>query len=359
MAVIPFKTPKDSADAARSAGLRYTTDARAGIRRERRGKGFRFVGPGGKRVRADDLQRIRTLVIPPAWTDVWICTDSRGHLQATGRDARGRKQYRYHAKWREVRDETKYYRLIGFAQALPSIRRRTAADLRRAGLSREKVLATVVQLLEKTLIRVGNDEYARQNRSFGLTTLRDGHVAVNGRRVRFSFRGKSGVAHEVDLDDARLARMVKQCRDIPGYDLFQYYDDDGARHAIGSGDVNAYLKDITSEDYTSKDFRTWAGTVLAAQLLREFDAFDSNAQAKRNIVRAVESVAHKLGNTKAVCRKCYIHPAIFDAYLDRTMLKTVAQRARRAVRSGGLSEAESAVLALLQRRLSGEMKRAI
>jgi DNA topoisomerase-1 len=359
MAIIPFKTPKDSAGAARSAGLRYTTDASAGIRRERRGKGFRFVGPAGKRVGAEDLQRIRALVSPPAWIDVWICTDPRGHLQATGRDARGRKQYRYHVKWREVRDETKYYRLIGFAQALPSIRRRTAADLRRSGLTREKVLGTVVQLLEKTLIRVGNDEYARQNRSFGLTTLRDAHVAVNGGRVRFAFRGKSGVEHDVDLNDARLARIVRQCRDIPGYDLFQYYDGDGARHAIGSGDVNAYLKEITSEDYTSKDFRTWAGTVLAAQMLREFDAFNSNAQAKKNIVRAIESVAQKLGNTKAVCRKCYIHPAVLDAYLDRSMMKTVTQRARRAVRSGGLNEAETAVLALLQRRLAREMKRAI
>ena len=356
--VVPFKTPTDSEDAARSAGLRYTTDARPGITRQRRGKGFSYIAPGGKRVGQDDERRIRALVIPPAWTDVWICTDPRGHLQATGRDARGRKQYRYHAKWREVRDETKYYRLIGFAQALPTIRRRAAADLRRAGLSREKVLATVVSLLEKTLIRVGNDEYARQNRSFGLTTLRDGHVQVSGGRVRFAFRGKSGVEHEVDLDDRRLARIVKACRDIPGYDLFQYYDADGERHAIGSGDVNAYLKAITGEDYTSKDFRTWAGTVLAARLLRDL-VFESDAQAKKNVIRAVEAVAAKLGNTKAVCRKCYIHPAIFDAYMDRSMLKTVAQRARRTARAGGLNEAEAAVLALLQRRLPREMKRAI
>jgi DNA topoisomerase-1 len=302
---------------------------------------------------AADLRRIKALVIPPAWTDVWISPDPLGHLQATGRDARGRKQYRYHPRWRQVRDETKYERLIGFATKLPAIRRRTDADLRTAGLTREKVLAAVVQLLEKTLIRVGNDEYARVNQSFGLTTLRDGHVDVSGGRVRFAFRGKSGVEHDIKLDDRRLARTIKACRDIPGYDLFQYYDEDGERHAVGSSDVNAYLKEITGEDYTSKDFRTWAGTVLAADLLRAFDAFTSDTEAKRNIVRAVETVAKRLGNTKAVCRKCYIHPAILDAYVDRSMLKTVADRARRAARKpGDLTEAETAVLALLQRRLA-------
>jgi DNA topoisomerase-1 len=302
---------------------------------------------------AAELRRIKALVIPPAWTDVWISTDPRGHLQATGRDARGRKQYRYHPRWREVRDETKYERLIGFATKLPAIRKRTAADLRSSGLTREKVLAAVVQLLEKTLIRVGNDEYAKENGSFGLTTLRDGHVDVNGGRVRFSFRGKSGVEHDIKLDDRRLARTIKACRDIPGYDLFQYYDDNGERHPVGSAEVNAYLKEITGEDYTSKDFRTWAGTVLAADLLRAFDAFKSDTEAKRNIVRAVEAVAKRLGNTKAVCRKCYIHPAILDSYVDRSMLKTVADRARRAARKAGdLTDAERGVLALLQRRLT-------
>jgi DNA topoisomerase-1 len=302
---------------------------------------------------AAELRRIKALVIPPAWTDVWISTDPRGHLQATGRDARGRKQYRYHPRWREVRDETKYERLIGFATKLPAIRKRTAADLRSSGLTREKVLAAVVQLLEKTLIRVGNDEYAKENGSFGLTTLRDGHVDVNGGRVRFSFRGKSGVEHDIKLDDRRLARTIKACRDIPGYDLFQYYDDNGERHPVGSAEVNAYLKEITGEDYTSKDFRTWAGTVLAADLLRAFDAFKSDTEAKRNIVRAVEAVAKRLGNTKAVCRKCYIHPAILDSYVDRSMLKTVADRARRAARKpGDLTDAERGVLALLQRRLT-------
>jgi DNA topoisomerase-1 len=356
--VVPFRTTADSADAALSAGLRYTSDAAPGIRRIRNGAGFRYIGANGRPVRADELRRIRSLVIPPAWTDVWICTDPRGHLQATGRDARGRKQYRYHPKWRELRDETKYHRLIGFARALPAIRRRTGADLRRARLTREKVLATVVCLLEKTLIRVGNDEYAKQNQSFGLTTLRDGHVDVKGGRVRFVFRGKSGIEHDVDLNDPRLARIVRQCRDIPGYDLFQYYDADGERKAIGSGDVNAYLKEIAGEDYTSKDFRTWAGTVLAAQILREFEQCDSDAKARKNVVRAVECVSGALRNTKAVCRKSYIHPAVFEAYLDGSMLKGPAQ-ARRKVRSGSLSEAEAAVLALLQRRLGKELKRAI
>jgi DNA topoisomerase-1 len=348
----------DPVDSARAAGLRYTDDTKPGIRRLRRGSSFYYVGTGGKLIRnPQELGRIRALVIPPAWTDVWVCPDARGHLQATGRDARGRKQYRYHAKWREVRDETKYHRLIAFALALPVIRARTATDLKRAGLSREKVLAAVVQLLEKTLIRVGNDEYAKQNHSYGLTTMRDGHVAVSGGRVRFSFRGKSGVEHDIDLNDRRLARIVKACRDIPGYDLFQYFDADGQRRAVGSGDVNAYLKAITGQDFTSKDFRTWAGTVLAAQLLKEFEAFGSDAQAKRNIVQAVESVAKRLGNTKAVCRKCYIHPAIFDSYLDGSMLKSVAQRVRREAGTKHLSESEAAVLGLLQRRLGGVSKR--
>jgi DNA topoisomerase I len=341
---------QDPEDSAKAAGLRYTSDGRPGIRRVRRGSAFRYIGPDGKIVRSKDmLERIRALVIPPAWRDVWICPDPRGHLQATGRDVRRRKQYRYHAKWRVVRDDTKYHRLIGFAGALPVIRKRTAAELGRAGVSREKVLATVVQLLEKTLIRVGNDEYAKENQSFGLTTMRDAHVQVDGTRLRFLFRGKSGVEHDVDLSDRRLARSVKACRDIPGYDLFQYYDEDGGRHAIGSADVNAYLKEITDQDYTSKDFRTWAGTVLAAQLLRECERCVSEAEGKRVIAQAVESVAKRLGNTKTVCRKCYIHPAVFDAYLDGSILH---QRIRAVRKTGGLSQAEAAVLTLLQRRLA-------
>jgi DNA topoisomerase-1 len=349
--VMPSPPPAESAKA---AGLRYTTDTGPGMRRIRRGRAFTYVDADGKPIRAAaELARIRALVIPPAWVDVWICPDPRGHLQATGRDARGRKQYRYHPKWRLVRDETKYDRVIGFAKVLPVIRRTTSDHLRRTGLPREKVLATVVQLLEKTLIRVGNDEYARTNHSYGLTTMRDGHVEVKGPRVRFSFRGKSGVEHEIDLTDRRLAKIVKQCRDLPGYELFQYVDENGKRQTVGSEEVNAYLKDITGQDLTSKDFRTWAGTVLAAQLLREFEAFTSNAQAKRNILAAVEMVAKRLGNTKAVCRKCYIHPVIFDAYLDGSMLDTIAQRARKVSRAvDRLTSGEAAVLRLLKRRIA-------
>jgi DNA topoisomerase I len=356
---IPFTLVQDPIESARAAGLRYTTDRRPGIRRMRKGSGFSYLTAEGKRLRlASEIERIRKLVIPPAWTDVWICTDARGHLQATGRDARGRKQHRYHPRWREVRDETKYHRIIGFAQALPAIRRRTAEDLARTGVPREKVIATVVQLLEKTLIRVGNDEYARHNRSFGLTTLRDGHVEVNGTRLRFAFRGKSGVEHEVDLDDRRLARIVRQCRDLPGYDLFQYLDENDTRQTIESADVNEYLREVSGEDFTSKDFRTWAGTVLAAQLLCGLEKFHSESQAKKNIVRAVESVAKRLGNTKAVCRKCYIHPAVFETYMDGSLMKTLSPRARRpARRADVLSDAETAVLGLLQRRLSRETRR--
>lgn len=344
---------------AHAAGLHYTTDARHGIRRRRSGSGFVYVRADGKRLTDQgELRRIRSLVIPPAWRDVWICPDPNGHLQATGRDARGRKQYRYHPRWRIVRDETKYGRLIGFAKALSAIRRQTSNDVRRPGLTRQKVLAAVVQLLEKTLIRVGSDEYARENNSFGLTTFRDGHVTVKGPRLRFTFRGKSGVAHDIDLQDARLAKIVKACRDIPGYDLFQYYDDKGRRQAIGSADVNDYLKRMTGEDYTSKDFRTWAGTVLAAEILCEFDWVDSAARAKKHVVRAVESVAQRLGNTKAVCRKCYIHPAVLDAYMEEGSLETIRQRAGRAARPRGLSPIEAKVLGLLQQRLSGARRRA-
>jgi DNA topoisomerase-1 len=330
------------------------------VRRRRSGSGFVFIDLSGRRVRDPEaLRRFRGLVIPPAWTDVWICPDPLGHLQATGRDARGRKQYRYHPRWREVRDETKFDRMIAFAQALPTVRRRTAEDLRKPGLPREKVLATVVQLLEKTLIRVGNDEYARQNGSFGLTTLRDGHVDVSGGRVRFTFRGKSGVEHEVDLSDRRLARIVKACRDIPGYDLFQYIDDEGNRQTVGSEEVNAYLKEITGQDFTSKDFRTWAGTVLAMQILCELEDCASDTQAKKNIVRAVEEVAKRLGNTKAVCRKSYIHPAVLDGYMEGSVRKGALQKARRAARAAAyaLVEGEASVLAFLQRRAARELRR--
>jgi DNA topoisomerase I len=357
--LVPPLAPPESIDAARAAGLRYTTDRRPGIRRVRAGAGFRFTGPDGRPIRdPDEIRRIRALAIPPAWTAVWICPDPRGHLQATGRDARGRKQYRYHPRWREARDETKYHRMIAFAHALPAIRRRVAADLRGEALAREQVLAAIVSLLEKTLIRVGNGEYAKQNRSFGLTTLKDGHVAVRGARVRFAFRGKSGVEHEVDLEDRRLARIVKACRDLPGYDLFQYVGEEGERHAIDSSDVNAYLRAISGEEFTSKDFRTWAGTVLAAGELTALGACHTQSQVKRNIVQAVASVAKRLGNTRAVCRKCYIHPAVIEAYTDGSMPGVAVRRPRRVGRGrAGLSEEEAGVLALLERRAAREVRK--
>jgi DNA topoisomerase-1 len=340
-------------ESAKLAGLRYVDDRRTpGIRRIGSKTRVRYVAPNGRTVSdAADLQRIRALAIPPAWTDVWICADARGHLQATGRDARGRKQYRYHARWREVRDEVKYGRLIAFAQALPTIRRRTDADLRKPGLPREKVLAAVVQLLEKTLIRVGNEEYARQNGSVGLTTMKDKHARIRGGSVHFEFRGKSGIAHAIDLTDVRLAKVVKACRDLPGYELFQYVDA-GRRQTIDSADVNAYLHEIGGEAFTAKDFRTWAGTVLAAQALAEVASFTSNAEAKRNVVKAIESVAKRLGNTKAVCRKCYIHPAILDAYMDGATIQTIKSRVKSLARAGAsLSAEEIAVVGILERRL--------
>jgi DNA topoisomerase-1 len=341
------RAPKSVASA-RAARLHYSTDTKPGIRRVKNGKRFRFLRPDGKPLTArKDLERIRALAIPPAWTNVWISPDPLGHLQATGRDARGRKQYRYHARWREVRDDTKYGRMLEFGRALPAIRRRIEADLRRNGLQRRKVLATIVRLLEKTLIRVGNEEYARDNRSFGLTTMRDGHVKVNGSKVAFVFRGKSGIKRELELSDRTLAPIVKKCRDLPGQELFQYRDQDGEIVDIGSGDVNAYLKEISGEDFTSKDFRTWCGTVYALELLLKCEAAQSESKAKKIINRCIEEVAGQLGNTKAVCRKSYVHPAVIDAYLDGS----IAKRAGRAVKAiGRLTRAEAAVLGLLQRQ---------
>jgi DNA topoisomerase-1 len=302
-------------ESAHAAGLRYVSDADPGIRRRKAGEAFRYLHPDGKAVRdTATLARIRRLAIPPAWTEVWICPAEDGHLQATGHDARGRKQYRYHPRWREVRDETKYGRMIAFGAVLPRLRRRVARDLSRPGLPREKVLATVVRLLEKTFIRVGNEEYARENESFGLTTLRERQVKVNGSQLRFRFRGKSGVQHEVELSDPRVAAIVRRMQDLPGEELFQYVDDDGEVHAIGSSDVNAYLKEIAGEDFTSKDFRTWAGTLLCAGLLRRLESPPTETAAKREVARAIEAVSRELRNTRAVCRKCYIHPAVIDSY---------------------------------------------
>ena len=347
----------DPIESAREAGLRYVSDDRPGIRRNRRGKSFRYVQPDGQAVRdRDTLRRIRSLAIPPAWSDVWICPLANGHLQATGHDARGRKQYHYHPRWRAVRDETKYDRLIAFGLALPCIRARVEQDLAQPGLPRGKVLATVVRLLEITLIRVGNEEYARTNGSFGLTTLRNRHVSVEGESVRFSFRGKSGVRHSIRVDDRRLARIVRRCQDLPGQELFQYLDDDGTPRDLDSADVNAYLREIAGQEFTAKDFRTWAGTVLAARALQEFESFDSQAQAKRNIVAAIESVSKRLGNTTAVCRKCYVHPAVLNAYLDGSLLETLRQRVEKEI-AGSLAELppeEAAVLAFLQARLKHE-----
>jgi DNA topoisomerase I len=356
--VVTLTTVTEPLASAAAAGLRYTTDRRPGIARRRTRRGFSYIGVNGRPLTdAREIDRIRKLAIPPAWTRVWICPDPRGHLQATGRDARGRKQYRYHPRWREVRDESKYDRLIAFARALPVIRRTTAEHLRRPGLSREKVLATVVTLLERTLVRIGNDEYARTNRSFGLTTLRDGHVEISGARLRFSFRGKSGIEHEVDVRDGRLARIVRQCRDLPGYELFQYLDESGARQSVDSGEVNAYLKAITGQDITSKDFRTWGGTVLAAQLLCECGPCSCAAESKRTIVRTVQSVAARLRNTAAVCRKCYIHPAVLEVYADGGWELPSNGSGRSSRSAYGLSRAEAAVVALLQRRCGAEPSR--
>ncbi|MFB9240219.1 DNA topoisomerase IB [Massilia antarctica] len=340
--------------AAKSAGLRYVSDSAPGITRKANGKHVIYLDTSGESVTDETtLARIRALAIPPAWTDVWICKLANGHLQATGRDARRRKQYRYHAKWRKLRDEVKYERMISFGKALPAIRRTVDADLKRAGLPREKVLATIVYLLEATMMRIGNEEYARQNKSFGLTTLRDRHVRIDGKAVQFRFRGKSGVFHNVKVEDKRLARIISRIRDLPGQELFHYEDDDGNAHTVDSSDVNDYLRDISGEDYTAKDFRTWSGTVLAALALQEFEKVDSEAQAKKNIVRAIESVAEKLGNTPSICRKCYVHPAILDAYLDGTVLDAMRESTRRELVEDlhELQPEEAAVVAFLQQRL--------
>jgi DNA topoisomerase I len=349
-------------ETAREAGLRYVSDIYPGLGRRREGDGFVYLDPLGQEITDEEtLARIRKLAIPPAWSKVWISADPQGHIQATGRDARGRKQYRYHERWRHVRDQNKYDRMIEFAHALPGIRRRVDRDMRRRGLAREKVLATVVRLLETTMIRVGNEEYAQKNRSFGLTTLRDRHVKVRGHSaVRFYFRGKSGKEHRVTIRNQAIARVVKQCQELPGQELFQYLGADGERRRVTSDDVNEYLRETTGRDFTAKDFRTWAGTVLAARALRELEQFDSQAQAKRNLVRAIENVARELGNTRDVCRRCYVHPAVVDAYMDGTMAETLRIRAEEAMQSSmsRLQPEEAAVLALLQQRLKQESRQA-
>jgi DNA topoisomerase I len=347
---------------AKEAGLRYVSDANPGISRKKAGKGFRYVDADGKPVRDQDtLRRIKSLVIPPAWRDVWICADSRGHLQATGRDARGRKQSRYHSRWRAVRDETKYERMLLFGTALRGIRARLEEDLSLPGLPRDKVLATIVRLMERTAIRVGNEEYARENKSYGLTTMRTKHVQINGSTVVFRFRGKSGKAHTVGVEDRRLARIVRQCQDLPGYELFEYLDESGEACKVGSADVNDYLRTVSGEDFTAKDFRTWAGTVLACMALRQFEVSASETEAKRNIVEAIKAVAQRLGNTPAVCRKCYVHPAVLECYLmgklERHIRRTVEEATDEILREAeeeALRKEERAVMELLLERLEAK-----
>jgi DNA topoisomerase-1 len=338
--------PVESAKAAR---LRYVADTTPGIRRVRSGRGFRYVHPDGTVLRdQDELRRIRSLAIPPAWTDVWISPFPNGHLQATGRDARGRKQYRYHPRWREVRDETKYGKMIAFAETLPRIRRQVARDLARPGLTREKVLATVVRLLELTCIRVGNEEYARVNRSFGLTTLRDRHVDVNGSRLEFRFRGKSGKEHAVDLVDRSLAAIVKRCQDIPGYELFQYIDEKGQRQTIDSADVNEYIRRICGQEFTAKDFRTWTGTVLAVTGLQVCAPAPTVAQSKRVLVSVIKDVAEQLGNTPAICRKCYIHPGVLESFTQGSLHRSLKKLSVPPPSANGLRSDEKIVLAFLR-----------
>jgi DNA topoisomerase-1 len=348
------ETITDPTESARSAGLRYVSDASPGIGRRRHGKGFSFVDPGGKVVRdRETLARIKSLVIPPAWKQVWVCPNPKGHLQVTGRDARGRKQSRYHPRWREVRDETKYHRMMIFGAALPALREHIDHYLSLPGLPRPKVLATIVRLMETTFIRVGNEEYARENHSYGLTTMRNKHVQVEGASITFSFQGKSGVRHTVDLHDRRLAKIIQRCQEIPGYELFQYVDRDGEHHNIDSADVNEYLQVITGQDFTAKDFRTWAGTVMACGMLREFESFASQTEAKKNVVQAIKAVAARLGNTPSVCRKCYVHPEVLDCYLSGTLFRSVKQvvHAEAAESPDTLRQEEEALLHLLEKRI--------
>ncbi len=331
---------------AKSAGLRYVSDDAPGIRRTSRGTSFSYVAADGKTVRdRATLDRIAALAIPPAYTDVWISPITNGHIQATGRDARGRKQYRYHEKWREVRDATKYARTLAFAKALPAMREHIERDLRLVGLPREKVLATVVRLLEATTIRVGNEEYARENGSYGLTTMHNAHVKVSGKAMRFSFRGKSKVRHAISLEDRRLAKIVRGCRDIPGQRLFQYIDDAGEAHPVESNDVNDYIRSISGDEFTAKDFRTWEGTVACAMLLADRSPVDAESERKRQVTDAMKLVAERLGNTPTVCRACYVHPAVIAEYLENGTVGAF----RSGTAHNGMSAEERSVLRLLTR----------
>src|SRR3954471_17583129 len=351
------QTIVDPKEAAACAGLRYVSDTRPGIRRRKSGKGFTYTRPDGSRVtEADVLRRIKSLAIPPAWTDLWICPSADGHIQATGRDAKGRKQYRYHGRFREVRESTKYEHVVEFAEALPAIRAKVREHMALRGLPREKVLATVVHLLETTLIRVGNDDYAKQNKSYGLTTLKTRHVAVDGNEVRFRFTGKSGKQWSLRVKDRRIAKIIRACQELPGQELLQYVDDAGNPQDVTSNDVNTYLKEITGRDITAKDFRTWAGTVLAAMALSEMASFDNAAQAKRNLRSAIENVAARLGNTPTICRKCYVHPEVLTSFLDGKLMLEIKSEVEGELRDAlpALRPEEAAVLALLRSRLERE-----
>jgi DNA topoisomerase I len=347
----------DPKSAAESAGLRYVSDEQAGISRKGAGRGFRYINADGSAVTDKNvLRRIRSIVIPPAWTDVWVCRHRDGHIQATGRDAKNRKQYRYHPAFREIRESSKYEHMIQFADALPRIRAKVREHMALRGLPREKVLATVVHLLETTLIRVGNDDYARQNDSYGLTTLKARHVAVEGTQLRFQFNGKSGKKWSVAIRDRRVAKVIRACQELPGQELLQYVDEEGRQQDVTSADVNAYLREIAGGDITAKDFRTWAGTVLAALALHELEAFDSAAKAKKNIRTAIERVAARLGNTPTICRKCYIHPELINGYLDGSLLLDVKTKAETELRHelAGMTPEEAAVLASLRTRLEAK-----
>ena len=347
------RTPSSNAPSpvksARLAGLRYVSDSSPGIRRRRAGKGFVFTGPGARRIRDPKvIQRIRSLVIPPAWTNVWICPSSFGHLQAVGRDARGRKQYRYHAQYRQHRDQTKFEHMISFGKALPRIRRQVTRDLRHPGLPKQKVLAAVVRLLDRTSIRVGNVEYARENQSFGLTTLRSRHVQITRSKLRFHFRGKSGQEHDIQLEDPRLARILKQCNDLPGHELFMYLTDEGEPAKVSSEDVNEYIRDIAAQDFTAKDFRTWAGSSLALLELQALGPAGSASAAKRNLVAAIKTVAQRLGNRPAACRKYYVHPAVLEGY-TRGLLVGLSDEHRSSKRVCALRKEELALMKLLEK----------
>ena len=350
------QTPaEESVSSAEAAGLRFVNDDAKGITRKRRGNGFQYLSTSGTTLKdRAELARIRKLAIPPAWTEVWICPSPNGHMQATGRDARGRKQYRYHADWNRIRDEAKYERLLTFARSLPRIRTTVREHMSERGLGRKKVLATVVHLLETTLVRVGNREYARDNHSYGLTTLQDRHVTFAGSEVRFKFRGKTGKEWRLKVSDRRVGRIIRSCQELPGQHLFQYEDAEGEVCQISSADVNDYLREVGEAEITAKDFRTWAGTVLAAMALAEFERFDSETTAKRNIRSAIEMVASRLGNTTTICRKCYVHPEVLNSYLDGTLVKTLKQKIRKVPRDNIalLQPEEAATLVLLQTRLS-------